>query len=99
MTCIEDPSDTGQRISFKVHADDTQVIFEITDNGPGIAADQMDNIFKLFYSSKGSRGTGIGLFITRKVIHKHGGSISVETELGKGARFTLILPRNIAEEG
>ena len=94
--CIEDPSDTGQRISFNVHGDDTQVIFEIADNGPGIAADQLDNIFKLFYSSKGSRGTGIGLFITRKVIHKHGGSINVETELGKGARFTVKLPRNPA---
>ena len=55
------------------------------------------NIFKLFYSSKGTRGTGIGLFITRKVIHKHGGSISVDTELGKGARFTLTLPRNLPE--
>ena len=73
-----------------------QVTFEITDNGPGIEADQVDNIFKLFYSSKGTRGTGIGLFITRKVI-QHGGSISVDTELGKGARFTLTLPRNLPE--
>ncbi len=94
--CIEDPSDTGQLICFDVRADDARVIFEITDNGPGIAADQVDNIFKLFYSSKGSRGTGIGLFITRKVIHKHDGSISVDTELGKGARFTVSLPRNLA---
>jgi len=97
--CIEDPSDTGQVISFIVHADDDQITFEISDNGPGIEADQVDNIFKLFYSSKGTRGTGIGLFITRKVIHKHGGSISVDTELGKGARFTVILPRNLTENG
>ncbi len=96
--CIEDPSDSGQVISFNVHADDTGVIFEITDNGPGIADDQVDNIFKLFYSSKGTRGTGIGLFITRKVIHKHGGSIRVDTELGKGARFTVTLPRNLPEK-
>lgn len=95
--CIEDPSDSGQVISFNVQADNAQVIFEITDNGPGIASDQVDNIFKLFYSSKGTRGTGIGLFITRKVIHKHGGSISVDTELGDGARFTVTLPRNLPE--
>jgi len=94
--CIEDPSDSDQVIEFNVHADDAQVIFDISDNGPGIAADQVDNIFKLFYSSKGTRGTGIGLFVTRKVIHKHGGSISVDTELGKGARFTVIMPRNLA---
>jgi len=70
------------------------VIFEIADNGPGIEADQASKIFRLFQSSKGHKGTGIGLFITRKVIHKHGGRITLNTEPGKGARFTIFLPRN-----
>ncbi len=96
--CIEDTRNKNQIITFNVRGEDSQVVFDISDNGPGIEKDQVPNIFRLFYSSKGNKGTGIGLFITRKVIHKHGGSITVKTEPGKGARFTIILPRNpIAE--
>jgi len=72
-------------------------IFEISDNGSGIEADQVSKIFRLFHSSKGNKGTGIGLFITRKVIHKHGGRITLNAEPGKGARFTIFLPRNPTE--
>ena len=92
--CIEDARDKKHIIKFDVRGEDSQVIFEISDNGPGIETDQVSNIFRLFYSSKGNKGTGIGLFITRKVIHKHGGRISVNTQPGKGARFTVYLPRN-----
>lgn len=91
--CIEDTTNKAQEITFDVQGEADQVIFKITDNGPGIADEAVSNIFRLFYSSKGHKGTGIGLFITRKVIHKHGGQISVKTEVGKGACFTVILPR------
>jgi signal transduction histidine kinase len=49
-------------------------------------------IFNLFFSTKGGKGTGIGLSVTRKVIEKHGGRIDVESEIGKGTTFTLRLP-------
>ena len=92
--CIEDSSNKKLIITFDVRGEDSQVIFDISDNGPGIEKDQVPNIFRLFYSSKGNKGTGIGLFITRKVIHKHGGRITVDTKPGEGARFTVFLPRN-----
>lgn len=95
--CIEDPSKKKQVITFNVREKENQVLFEISDNGPGIEADQVSKIFRLFHSSKGNKGTGIGLFITRKVIHKHGGRITVNTEPGKGASFKIFLPRNPTE--
>lgn len=49
-------------------------------------------IFDLFYSTKGPGGTGIGLFVTRKIIRKHGGTIVVDSEPGKGSRFEIVLP-------
>ena len=91
--CIEDPSRKRHEIRLNVRGDDNRVIFEISDNGPGIEKDQVDRIFRLFHSSKGNKGTGIGLFVTRKVIHKHGGRITVDTEPGQGARFRVFLPR------
>jgi len=95
--CIEDMNNKKQLITFDVRGEDKQVVFEIIDNGPGIEADQASKIFRLFHSSKGNKGTGIGLFITRKVIHKHGGRITLNAEPGKGARFTIFLPRNPTE--
>jgi PAS domain S-box-containing protein len=95
--CIEDQSDKKHVIRFDVHGEKDQVVFEVSDNGPGIESDHVPRIFRLFYSSKGHKGTGIGLFITRKVILKHGGRITVNTEHGNGALFKVFLPRNPIE--
>jgi signal transduction histidine kinase len=95
--CIEDTRDKRHEIRLDVRGEDAQIIFEISDNGPGIESDQVHKIFRLFYSSKGNKGTGIGLFVTRKVINKHGGRISVDSQPGNGARFTIFLPRLPAE--
>jgi len=91
--CIEDPSTKSHEIWLNVRGDDTRVLFDILDNGPGVEKDQVDRIFRLFHSSKGKKGTGIGLFVTRKVIRKHGGRITVYTKLGKGTRFQVLMPR------
>jgi PAS domain S-box-containing protein len=93
--CIEDRRTLAHRIRFCARGDANQVVFEISDNGPGMDDEQIHRIFQLFYSSKGSRGTGIGLFVTRKVIRQHGGSIVVESKPGRGARFIATLPRRI----
>jgi two-component system, NtrC family, sensor kinase len=65
---------------------------EIRDTGPGIAADQMDKLFSPFISTKKSRGTGLGLPVSQKIMTEHGGKISVESLPGQGACFTLDLP-------
>lgn len=65
----------------------------VSDNGPGIVEDQLQKIFNVFESTKGARGTGLGLAVSQKIIREHGGEISVESKLGDGSRFTLAWPR------
>ncbi len=64
----------------------------VLDNGPGIAPDKINEIFKPFNSSKGSRGTGLGLPVSRKILREHGGDIIVQSQLDVGSKFTLKLP-------
>ncbi|MFH1300164.1 MAG: ATP-binding protein [Planctomycetota bacterium] len=70
-----------------------QILIMVSDNGPGIPEDQIGKIFNLFESTKGARGTGIGLAVSQKIIREHGGEINIESESGKGSRFTLSIPR------
>jgi PAS domain S-box-containing protein len=93
--CIEDQRMLTHFIRFCATGDDDQVVLEITDNGPGMDEDQIHRIFQLFYSSKGTKGTGIGLFVTRKIIRQHGGGITVESTPGHGARFVITIPRQL----
>jgi len=65
----------------------------VSDNGPGIPEDQRASIFNVFESSKGARGTGIGLPVSRKILREHGGRIRVEGGPGQGTRFVLSWPR------
>lgn len=64
----------------------------VSDTGPGIAPEHLDSIFEPFFSTKDSRGTGLGLAVTRKIILEHGGNIIVDSELGKGTTFSIFLP-------
>ena len=91
--CIEDAREIDHWIRFTARADETSVTFEISDNGPGMEKEQAKSIFQLFSSSKGKRGTGIGLFVTRKGILKHRGNITVESSPDAGAKFRIVLPR------
>jgi len=66
--------------------------FWVADTGSGIAQAVMARIFEPFYSTKGERGTGLGLSASHGIIENHGGDIDVTSELGKGTRFEIILP-------
>jgi signal transduction histidine kinase len=54
-----------------------------------------ETLFTLFFSSKGNKGTGLGLFIADKIIDQHGGKISVESRPGQGSRFTIMIPKSV----
>jgi two-component system, NtrC family, sensor kinase len=71
----------------------------VEDDGPGIPADQMDHLFSPFVSSKKSRGTGLGLPVSQKIIREHGGRLLVESQVGNGARFTFELPAVMPKNG
>jgi PAS domain S-box-containing protein len=91
--CLEDHSEKAHRIIFKIAQDNDHIIFEIRDNGVGMAPETKDNIFNLFYSSKGQFGTGLGLFITKQIVEQHDGSIQVDSTLGKGTNFRVLFPK------
>jgi signal transduction histidine kinase len=80
------------RIQVVLRRDAEQGIIEIADNGPGIPTDELERIFSLFESTKGSRGTGLGLPVSQKILGEHGGQITVQSQVGQGSCFSLILP-------
>lgn len=71
---------------------------EVRDNGPGIPEEDQKHIFSLFESSKGARGTGFGLPVSRKILNEHAGDIELESQPGHGTRFRMWLPAT-EEEG
>jgi two-component system NtrC family sensor kinase len=79
-------------ISTKYDANRQEASISISDNGPGIDPAMQDRIFEAFSSTRGQRGTGLGLAVTRKLIEEHGGRVELYSLLGEGATFTLILP-------
>lgn len=64
----------------------------VQDNGSGIPPDEIENMFTIFVSNKGGRGTGLGLSVSQKICREHSGQILVESESGSGSRFVLEIP-------
>jgi signal transduction histidine kinase len=75
-----------------------EVVVEIADNGPGIPADSIEKIFEPFFSKRAG-GTGLGLAIARQMVENHGGSIEVDSQLGRGTTFRIRLPRRHSRAG
>jgi PAS domain S-box-containing protein len=96
--CIEDNSKKTHKIIFGVRQDKDDIIFDVSDNGIGMDEETRDKMFTLFYSSKGSEGTGLGLFISNKIIEQHEGSIQVDSTPGEGSRFIVRMPKILPEE-
>jgi signal transduction histidine kinase len=91
--CIKDSSGKAHRIIFGVRQNETDTIFTVRDNGVGMDMETRQKVFSLFYSSKGKKGTGLGLFIANKFVGQHGGSIYIESMRDQGATFTVTIPR------
>jgi signal transduction histidine kinase len=71
-----------------------QVVIAVSDSGPGIPRENLTRIFEPFFSTKSpGEGTGLGLFVTRGIIEKLGGTVTVDSEVGKGATFCIRLPK------
>jgi two-component system NtrC family sensor kinase len=94
--CIYDKNpDKSYRIKVSTRADGNDaVIFQVSDNGCGMDDAVKTQLFTNFFSTKGSRGTGLGLLVTQKIIKEHKGTLSVESEPGQGTTFTMRIPRN-----
>lgn len=79
-------------VTRTVLAPSDRIRFEVEDNGAGMTDEVQQRLFTSFFSTKGSRGTGLGLLVARKLIEAHQGTIEVASELGRGTRFTFYLP-------
>jgi len=72
--------------------DDTYIRFEIKDNGAGMSDDVKSRLFKSVFSTKGAKGTGLGLLVTHKLIEEHNGAIDVSSTLDEGTVFMMRFP-------
>ena len=79
------------KITLAMSKDSARILIE--DNGTGIAKTDLERIFSMFESNKGSRGTGLGLPVSLKIAQEHSGTIKVESEIGQGTTFVIELPR------
>ncbi|NUN52959.1 MAG: GAF domain-containing sensor histidine kinase, partial [Planctomycetaceae bacterium] len=92
------PEGGGRSIALRTRVEaepgpDGTAVVEVADQGTGIPPEARDKVFDLMYSTKGSKGTGLGLALTRKIVEEHGGTVTFETEMGKGTTFIVRLPR------
>jgi signal transduction histidine kinase/FixJ family two-component response regulator len=93
--CMEDYGKTEHKIDFTASAFGDKIKMTIADNGVGMDEETRDNLFTLFFSSKGRLGTGLGLFIANNTIQQHGGTIQVQSQKGEGSQFIIELPRKV----
>jgi signal transduction histidine kinase len=101
LEALEGTADARASVTTSREPDGEWVRVEVTDNGPGVAPEKQAEIFRPFVSTKGSRGTGLGLAVSRKILREHGGDIVLRSEVGKGSTFALRLPLRaaIAQDG
>ena len=91
--CVEDTGKESHRIVFGVKPVDNNIVFKVKDNGTGMDRETRESLFTLFFSSKGNKGTGLGLFIANKIIAQHGGKIKVDSKPNQGSSFRITIPR------
>ncbi len=85
-------------ITLVVAENEEYAIIDVSDNGCGIPANQLESIWEPFFSTKGESGTGLGLEICKRIIHGHNGRISCQSGAGTGTTFTIELPLDVPEE-
>jgi PAS domain S-box-containing protein len=91
--CRLDRKKAQHAVTLRAYGDDGHVRFDVEDNGIGMEQETREKAFSLFFSSKGSEGTGLGLFVSNKIAKAHGGAIGIESAVDAGTRFTVTLPR------
>jgi signal transduction histidine kinase len=86
----------GGVLTLGSRASDGEVSLTVADTGVGIPPERLQRIFEPFVSYKADRGAGLGLAISSKIVADHGGRILVQSEVGVGSTFTVVLPRRTA---
>jgi signal transduction histidine kinase len=87
----------GGRVVLRTRDTDGEIVFEVADNGCGMDWEVKGKVFTTFFTTKGGKGTGLGLLTTRKIVQEHGGRIEVESSPGQGSVLRIRLPRKRLE--
>lgn len=90
------PANGSVVIRSRYEPDPASLVLEVQDHGPGIPRERRERIFEPFFSTKGQRGTGLGLVVARKLAERHGGSLTLEDGEGPGAVFRVVIPADRA---
>jgi signal transduction histidine kinase/FixJ family two-component response regulator len=93
--CLEDHRPKVHKIQFSVRQKGEFIEFVVQDSGIGMDDETRKKVFTPFFSSKGHKGTGLGLFISNRIIRQHGGEIGLVTQPGQGACFTIRMPKTL----
>jgi signal transduction histidine kinase len=97
----------GGMIAVTMSSTQDQALFTIRDSGPGIPPSEQDRIFKPYYqrpatatasAKNGQSGVGLGLAIVRSIVQRHGGNITLDSDIGKGCCFTVAIPHRVQTE-
>jgi signal transduction histidine kinase len=94
IDACRDAGDGAGVVRLSVSEQNDTVVFEVADTGCGMEPEIRQKLFTNFFTTKGLAGTGLGLLVTRKLVHEHGGRISVESKPGEGSRFRMEFPRD-----
>jgi signal transduction histidine kinase len=89
---------TSKKLTISCREQNSTVSISVKDSGPGIKRTDIGHLFEAYFTTKGSSGTGMGLFLSHQVIKAHGGSIEVRSEEGKGTEFIVRLPKFTADK-
>jgi signal transduction histidine kinase len=90
--CLAGETRRAPKVVFSLRRRKGRLEFDILDNGVGMDAGTQEKLFTPFFSSKGDKGTGLGLFIANKIVEQHGGEITVSSAPGRGSLFRISLP-------
>jgi len=95
--CLAKGARKPPRVVFSLQTKKDRLEFDILDNGIGMDPATQEKLFTPFFSSKGDKGTGLGLFIANKIVEQHGGQITVSSAPGRGSLFRVMIPKTASE--
>lgn len=90
---VENDDQADRIIRIRIEDDPLRCVLRVTDTGGGIPAEHRARIFEPFFSTKPETGTGLGLGVVRKLVALYGGSIEVDSDVGRGTSFCILMPR------
>jgi PAS domain S-box-containing protein len=94
LNAIEAMQDEGGELTVKSQLQDAQLLFSVSDTGPGLPTGNIDQIFSAFFTTK-PQGSGMGLAISRSIVESHGGRLWATANNGRGATFHFVLPAEV----